>query len=165
MNDPVPDDQVRVGTAERDETAKILNLAFEAGRLTPEELDERLEACFTAKTRGDLAPLTRDLPESSTAGSTAQPSPPTPSPYQPARLPEPRNLPGEPAKRRQPTVRDLWAPWAGVSVLVLTIWFITAVAGGGSYFWPIWVIGPWGAVNLFATIGLLTKPGDDGESS
>ena len=32
------------------------------GRLTPEELDERLEAALTARTYGDLAVLTADLP-------------------------------------------------------------------------------------------------------
>lgn len=158
MSGPVPDDHLRVGTAERDATAKVLNLAFEAGRLTPEELDQRLEACFTAKTRSDLAGLTADLPE---ADSPPSESPRTALEARSNQAPRERPVPAHGPHKREATPRELWIPWAGVSALVVMIWFITAVAGGGSYFWPIWVIGPWGAVNLFVTIGLLAKPRDD----
>jgi hypothetical protein len=34
-------------------------------------------------------------------------------------------------------------------VIVVGIWLITSMASGGPiHFWPIWVIGPWGAVLL-----------------
>jgi hypothetical protein len=39
-----------------------LRIAAGDGRLTPEELDERLEAALTARTYADLAALTSDLP-------------------------------------------------------------------------------------------------------
>lgn len=46
------------------------------GRLTSEELDERLEAALTAKTLSELAVLTTDLP--ATAGQSASLTPPQP---------------------------------------------------------------------------------------
>lgn len=165
MSSSVPGDHIRVGTAEKDATAQVLNRAFEAGRLTPDELDERLEACFTAKTRGELATLTVDLPESETLDNLhTSPSGGLNRPTPNKGVPATRIVPGTDLRLREPTPKDLWLPWAGVSALVLMIWFITAVAGGGSYFWPIWVIGPWGVVNTFVTIGMRARKKDDGDS-
>ncbi|MDF5757931.1 DUF1707 domain-containing protein [Spongiactinospora sp. TRM90649] len=55
-------DDLRVGDAERDETMSALREHFAQGRLTSEELDERLGLALGAKTRGDLARLSEDLP-------------------------------------------------------------------------------------------------------
>jgi Domain of unknown function (DUF1707) len=41
---------------------EILRVAAGDGRLTAAELDERIEAAMTARTRGELAELTADLP-------------------------------------------------------------------------------------------------------
>jgi hypothetical protein len=48
--------------AERERVAETLRNHAAAGRLDPEELEQRLERAFAARTRGDLAPLTADLP-------------------------------------------------------------------------------------------------------
>jgi len=56
-------DRLRIGDAERDAVAKALHDHFAAGRLTREELDQRLDATLAAKTRGDLAAVVHDLPE------------------------------------------------------------------------------------------------------
>ena len=40
---------------------EVLGLAAEDGRLTPDELEERLEAALSARTLGELAVLTADL--------------------------------------------------------------------------------------------------------
>ena len=40
---------------------EVLRVAAADGRLTPDELDERLEAALSARTLGELAPLTADL--------------------------------------------------------------------------------------------------------
>lgn len=53
---------------------EILQVAAGDGRLTAEELNERLEAALTARTYGELAGLTTDLPA---AGSLALPVPPS----------------------------------------------------------------------------------------
>lgn len=61
--DRAPEVEQRVSDAERDQVAAVLAEAMSTGRLSPGEHTERLEAAYAAKTRGDLAPLTRDLPE------------------------------------------------------------------------------------------------------
>lgn len=55
-------DQLRIGDAEREAALEALGEHFAAGRLTHEEYDERAQAVWTAKTRGDLAPMFADLP-------------------------------------------------------------------------------------------------------
>ncbi len=54
--------EMRVGDAEREATAAELREHYASGRLTLEELNERLDKAFAAKTRGDLDGLMRDLP-------------------------------------------------------------------------------------------------------
>jgi uncharacterized protein DUF1707 len=53
---------MRVGNAEREVIAGELREHYASGRLTLEELNERLEAAFAAKTRADLSAVMRDLP-------------------------------------------------------------------------------------------------------
>jgi Domain of unknown function (DUF1707) len=52
---------LRASHADRDRVVELLEVAAVDGRLTPGELDERLEAALTARTRGELAVLTTDL--------------------------------------------------------------------------------------------------------
>jgi hypothetical protein len=65
---PVPDPgisparQLRASHVDRDAVVEVLRIAAGDGRLTPAELDERLEAALTAKTYAELAILTADLP-------------------------------------------------------------------------------------------------------
>jgi hypothetical protein len=57
-----PDEKMRVSDAERDKTLKILGEHAAVGRLTLEEHQERSGRALAAKTRGELAALTSDLP-------------------------------------------------------------------------------------------------------
>lgn len=61
--DRAPEVEQRVSDAERDQVAALLAEAVSTGRLSPVEHTDRLEATYAAKSRGDLAPITRDLPE------------------------------------------------------------------------------------------------------
>jgi hypothetical protein len=54
---------VRVGDADREAVAAQLREHFADGRLTLEELNERLDQAFAAKTRADLNTVMRDLPQ------------------------------------------------------------------------------------------------------
>jgi hypothetical protein len=54
--------ELRASHEDRDRVVEVLRAAAGDGRLTAEELDERLEAALTARTYADLAVLTRDLP-------------------------------------------------------------------------------------------------------
>jgi hypothetical protein len=72
---PRPAD-LRVSDAERHQVAEVLRHAAGEGRLDLEELEERLEVAFAAKTYGELQPLVRDLPSqdlTATAPGSARP--------------------------------------------------------------------------------------------
>ncbi|MFB4309130.1 DUF1707 domain-containing protein [Actinomadura sp. GTD37] len=62
---------MRAGDADREQAAQVLRDAAGDGRLTLAELDERLDAVYAAKTYGELAPLTRDLPAPGTSAPAA----------------------------------------------------------------------------------------------
>ncbi|HTU86016.1 MAG TPA: DUF1707 domain-containing protein [Solirubrobacteraceae bacterium] len=54
---------LRASDADRDAMADRLRKHHTDGRLDQEEFQERLDKCFAAKTVGELAELTRDLPD------------------------------------------------------------------------------------------------------
>ena len=53
---------VRASDAERDLVVDRLDRALATGRLDPDEYSERVGAAYAARTRGQLADLTADLP-------------------------------------------------------------------------------------------------------
>ena len=55
-------DQLRIGTAEREEAARLLADHFGMGRITPDEYETRVTDAYAATTLGDLRSLFRDLP-------------------------------------------------------------------------------------------------------
>jgi hypothetical protein len=63
---------VRASDAERDATMHRLREAAAHGRLTLEELSDRIEAAAGAVMRSDLVPLTSDLPATAAVGRTSQ---------------------------------------------------------------------------------------------
>jgi hypothetical protein len=86
-------DRFRTSDADRDRAAASLRDHFAEGRLTPEELDERLTATLNAKTFGDLHRVLADLPEPAPALKQASPLSPQRAPlWRPARR-GPRMLP------------------------------------------------------------------------
>ncbi|KUM99260.1 hypothetical protein AQI95_40205 [Streptomyces yokosukanensis] len=58
---------LRASHADRDRVVDVLTGAAADGRITAEELDERVAAALSARTLGELAALTVDLPEEATA--------------------------------------------------------------------------------------------------
>lgn len=60
--DAAPPPEMRVSDAERHEIADALSTHFADGRLDQQEFDERMGQAMSAKTRGDLSGLLRDLP-------------------------------------------------------------------------------------------------------
>ena len=60
--------QLRVSDDDRHKVAEILREAAGDGRIDLDELDERLEATYAAKTYADLVPITIDLPAHETSG-------------------------------------------------------------------------------------------------
>lgn len=72
---------LRVSDADRHKVAEILREAAGEGRLDLDELDERLESAYAAKTYADLVPITADLP---LRGRGNLPGPVAPGPGLPA---------------------------------------------------------------------------------
>ena len=68
---------LRISDEDRHKVAEVLRQAAGEGRIDLDELDERLEAAYGAKTYGDLVPITADLPAQATARTV------TPRPAQP----------------------------------------------------------------------------------
>ena len=54
--------RLRISDSERHQVAEILREAAGEGRLDIDELDQRLEATYAARTYADLVPITLDLP-------------------------------------------------------------------------------------------------------
>jgi DUF1707 SHOCT-like domain len=65
------DQSIRLSDAEREAAAADLGEHFAQGRLTSDEHAERLEQVWAAKTRGEIAPIFRDLPSPYAAVSAA----------------------------------------------------------------------------------------------
>jgi hypothetical protein len=57
---------LRASDADRERVANVLREAAGDGRLTMDELDQRLDAVYAAKTYAELEPITHDLPETGT---------------------------------------------------------------------------------------------------
>ena len=68
--------ELRASYDDRDRVVELLRVSAGDGRLTAEELDERLELAMTARTYGELARLVSDLPAE---GSVATPVTATPA--------------------------------------------------------------------------------------
>jgi hypothetical protein len=124
------DDRFRTSDADRDRVAELLRDHFAAGRLTPDELDERLTVTLNAKTFGDLRGVLADLPEPATVLPQASRVPPrVAAAWVPARR-RPRLLP----VALLVLVAALLIPGAGWLFLaffqaVLLLWLAACVAG------------------------------------
>lgn len=66
-------EDVRASHTDRDQVVEIIRDAAAEGRLTIEELDQRVESALGARTLRELAALTRDLPEQPRRGEPAVP--------------------------------------------------------------------------------------------
>ena len=135
----MPEPHLRAADTDRAAVATVLGQHMSAGRLTVDEYDDRLARVYGAKTYGELEEITADLPPT---GLAARPAP-VASPA-PAHVGAHGGWDGDPHS---------WRSWATTSLIVLVIWAATSLASWEFlYFWPVWVIGPWGAVLLAQTL-------------
>jgi hypothetical protein len=146
---------MRIGDAERDAAATDLGEHYAAGRLTLDELHERLEAVFSAKTLGHLTRIMADLPGPGRLAWRAGPHAgwdPAVFPYAhfgmaggpwpAAGLPDAGHQAGEP--QAPPTSADRAGRFAALSLLLIAmlIWLFTALLFAGHGFYhqggPVW---------------------------
>ncbi|MDG4804664.1 DUF1707 domain-containing protein [Micromonospora sp. WMMD980] len=133
---------MRAADSDREAIAERLRVALEEGRLGLHEYDERLGRAYGAKTYGELDDLLSDLP-----GERALPAPRAAgeSVAAPVIGPAPVAAGGE----RAAWLMETGGPWLKVALILTAIWFVSGLGGGFGYYWPLWVLGPWGAVVLF----------------
>lgn len=74
------DYDLRIGDAERDVAMTQLREHFVAGRLTFDELTERIDAALIAKTQRQIDRLTADLPRPPRPARPSEPALPVPAP-------------------------------------------------------------------------------------
>ena len=129
MTEPTPrtsPDDLRVSDAERTEAQDRLRRAHDEGRLDLVEFDERVRTLWVARTRGDLARVTADLP---------------PPPPVPARGGVFSATPGGMA------MKVLTLVWLSVVVVNLTVWGIVSLTlDEPVHPWWLWVAAPAGSV-------------------
>ena len=65
--------ELRASHEDRDRVVELLRISAGDGRLTADELDERLEQAMTARTYGELAKLVTDLPVAESVTSAPAP--------------------------------------------------------------------------------------------
>lgn len=120
------DPSIRASDADRDRAVALLREHHAAGRLTPDEFGERLDTALSAQTVGDIDGLLRDLPSIDLY-----------------RLPDAQlTRRPRPSRRRADAWRAAWGSWLSCALLFSVIWALT----GRGYPWPLWIIGPWGAI-------------------
>jgi DNA-binding PadR family transcriptional regulator len=83
------DDRIRISDRDRERATARLCDHFAEGRLTREELDERITAALSARTAGDLRRVTADLPAPASARQSARTPPTAPGPGRGRRGPVP----------------------------------------------------------------------------
>ena len=135
MDELVRTEELRVSDVERRTVQDRLHRAVGAGQLDLHEFDERVQAVWAARTRGELDRVTRDLPE--------PPPPPPPAPRHRVFS----DTGGGTAMRVLTTV------WASVVAVNVVVWLLVSLGNGDpAYPWFIW-LAPSGAVLavLYAT--------------
>ncbi|MEH0843186.1 DUF1707 domain-containing protein [Micromonospora sp. CPCC 205711] len=168
-------DRMRAGDADRQAVAEQLRVAVDEGRLDLHEYDERLRLAYEAKTYGELDAVVGDLPAPASAersalaprqtgpGGLDTSGPDTGGPVPAAPLEAAaasgtagadRPVAGDP----RGWLTEVWAPWLRVAAILAAIWLIGAVGRREiGFFWPVWVLGPWGALLLLRTAGGLAS--------
>src|SRR5581483_9709472 len=109
--------QLRAGDADRRQVADELQRHYVEGRLTSDELQERVRQAMAARTFGELDALLRDLP--------AQPAAPPTPPAVEARVAEQPAASAPAGPVVPPDVRANAVSYALVMLLLVAIWLFT----------------------------------------
>ncbi|HSU00527.1 MAG TPA: DUF1707 domain-containing protein, partial [Geodermatophilus sp.] len=167
----MPEPHLRAADADRAAVAAQLGEQMSAGRLTVAEYDERLTRAYASRTYGELDELTADLPAPapSSAGAPDPSLATTGTSSSGASRSTPRPAwghlwgPGMCGSWTAGPGRAVWGQWLTTALIVTTIWLVSSLGSGDwIYPWPIWVVGPWGAVLLAQTLGGRGRPAPHG---
>jgi hypothetical protein len=128
---------MRVSDVERNRVQERLRRAHDVGQLDLGEFDERVQAVWAAKTRGDLVRATADLPVV---------APPAPAPVAGRIF---SDTGGGTAMR---VLTIIWASLAAVNLLVWGLLILTL--GRPLYPWPVWLVVPGAALGVLYYSGI-----------
>ncbi|GIF19442.1 hypothetical protein Ate02nite_21720 [Paractinoplanes tereljensis] len=117
--------------------------ALEEGRLDLSEYDERLQGAYAARTYGDLDRLLTDLPNA---------APVVPAPPQAVAVPA--------ANATRHWLAHVWVPYLRAAAFFTVIWATGSFFSSdsdASFYWPVWILGPWGVLTVLRTLAGLTQ--------
>ncbi|SCG78905.1 protein of unknown function [Micromonospora rifamycinica] len=165
-------ERMRAADTDREATAERLRVALEEGRLDLHEYDERLQQTYGAKTYAELDVVLADLPGPASAQRSAlAPAgpgpgvPPGPVDPDPTAVAGQRTTPGRPVDGELVGgesagagsgrwLAEVWVPWLRVAAILTVVWAISALGSRDlPFYWPVWVLGPWGAMLVLRTVG------------
>ncbi|MGI8507186.1 MAG: DUF1707 SHOCT-like domain-containing protein [Solirubrobacteraceae bacterium] len=107
---------VRASDADRERLAAELNEHTVEGRLSTDELEQRLQEVYAARTTAELDALRRDLPETPAQRALTH------------------------AARRSQLTRRLMQETGGSAALFVVCTVIWLASGAHGQFWPVWVL-------------------------
>jgi hypothetical protein len=153
----MPEPHLRASDSDRSAVATALGEHMAVGRLTLAEYEERLARVYETKTLGGLATLTADLPSSA---ATARPA--AVEPVHAGSTAARGGACGSGGRNGWGSNAHAWYAWRRTALIVVAIWAATSLLSWQLLaFWPVWVIGPWGAVLLAQTLsGGRARPRD-----
>jgi hypothetical protein len=132
---------LRAGDADRERVAECLRIALREGRLDLTEYDERVGRAYAARTYAELDLLVADLPGAVPASLVTFADPAHP-------------LPGAGGSTRGAVLawtRVQWEGWLVAAALLCVLWGVTS-GGTAGFFWPGFVLVPWGGRLLVRTV-------------
>lgn len=149
--------EMRVGDAEREAAAAELREHYASGRLTLDELNERVDKAFAATTRGDLNALMTDLPSARPGWSSAGASGPSGSSALPPGAPGAAGPfgPGGSGWNSGPRAAGPMRTAGSVLVTMLVVAALFLVGTLGAF--GIGAGRPFGIVLILAAFGLLRR--------
>ena len=149
--------EMRVGDAEREAAAAELREHYASGRLTLDELNERVDKAFAATTRGDLNALMTDLPSARPGWSSAGASGPSGSSALPGGAPGAGGPfgPGGGGWNSGPRAAGPMRAAGSVLVTMLVVAALFLVGTLGAF--GIGAGRPFGIVLILAAFGLLRR--------
>ncbi|MGX5657866.1 DUF1707 SHOCT-like domain-containing protein [Geodermatophilus nigrescens] len=146
----MPEPHQLAADADRAAVVTRLDESLADGRLTLAEYEDRSTRAHGARTYGELAELTTDLPRPTAPATPAAAgqSPVARAVYGGAW----HGAWGHGAWGND--LRAAWTSWLVTGVIVTGIWLVSMLGSGDLvYPWPVWVVGPWGFVLLARTLG------------
>jgi hypothetical protein len=129
-------EEMRAADGDRQVVADKLRAALDEGRLDLHEYDERLQQTYAAKTYGELDVLLTDLPAVAPGPVVAGPAEHVTAHW----------------------LRSVWSSWLSTAGVLTAIWLVAGLSPHGlDDYWPAWVLGPWGVLLLWQTVGGLAS--------